>query len=153
MCYGQQDSTWNKWNWLIGKWKSDGNGAPSDGKCTYSFKLNLDDNILEGRLHTEYPATADQPSSVHDELLIIYKDLSGHPFKAIYFDNKGNAVKYDIKHRDRKIILTSEWVTGMPIYRITYFLPDEGLMNTTSEISKDGKDFIIYEQVRSKKLK
>ena len=151
--YGQPDSTWAKWDWLMGKWKGAGMGAPGEGKGTFSFKLNLDNNILERSSHTEYPATADKPASTHDDLLIVYKDFSGNPLKAIYFDNEGHSIRYDIKLRDHIIIFTSEWVTGMPVYRLTYTLLDDGMLNTKFEISKDGKEFSTYVEGKSKKVK
>ena len=43
---GQQSSTWNKWNWLIGDWVGAGSGQPGQGGGTFSFKNDLDQKIL-----------------------------------------------------------------------------------------------------------
>ena len=149
----QSDSTWKNWEPLMGKWKTEINGTPGEGKGSFTFNTSLDKNILERHSHTVYPATGDKPETMHDDLLIIYKDFSGHPFKAIQFDNEGHTIRYDIKYKPGNIIFTSEWVTGMPVFRLTYTLLDDGMLNTRFEISKDGIAFQIYMEEKSKKVK
>ncbi len=55
--FAQQDpNTWKRFDYLIGAWKGEGNGKPGQGEGTFSFKLNLDKNILVRTSHSEYPA-------------------------------------------------------------------------------------------------
>src|ERR1700733_9372822 len=84
-CFGQQTASWAKWSWLIGEWKGEGSGEPGKGDGIFTFKTDLNDKILVRKAHSEYPATADKPAVVHDDLLIVYLDFSGNPSKAIYF--------------------------------------------------------------------
>jgi hypothetical protein len=65
--YGQQDSTWKKWNWLMGEWVGEGNGTPGQGGGEFSFILDLDKNILVRKSHSEYPATKDKPETSHKD--------------------------------------------------------------------------------------
>lgn len=37
-CFGQQNTSWNKWNWLMGEWVGEGSGQPGQGGGTFSFK-------------------------------------------------------------------------------------------------------------------
>jgi hypothetical protein len=43
--------------------------------------------------HSEFPAIESKPQTIHDDLVIVYLDLSGSPNKAIYFDNEGTSKK------------------------------------------------------------
>src|SRR6266498_188885 len=86
-CFGQQNPTWDNWNWLMGEWKGEGGEQPGQGGGTFSFKLDLDKKIIVRKSHSEYPATENKPEIIHDDLMIVYLDFAGKASKAIYFDN------------------------------------------------------------------
>ena len=52
-CFGQQNSTWDKWTWLMGTWHGEGDGKPGKGSGTFSFSLELDKKIIERKSHSE----------------------------------------------------------------------------------------------------
>jgi len=152
-CFGQQNSTWDKWNWLVGKWAGEGSGQPGQGGGTFTFKPGLDNKILIRDSHSEYPASGNKPKIIHDDLMVIYPDYSGNPVKAIYFDNEGHTINYSISYADQSIALTSEKIPGVPIFRLTYTLLENETVNTKFEMSQDGEKFSTYIEGKSKKSK
>ena len=152
-CYGQSDSKWDKWNWLLGEWSGEGSGQPGDGAGSFTFKTELDQKILVRKSHSEYPATAGKPKVIHDDLMIIYPDFSGRPVTAIYFDNEGHTINYSITCSDKSIVLTSITIPNMPVFRLTYMKLDDESVNTEFEISQDGVKFMTYVKGKSRKIK
>lgn len=151
LSFGQQDASWKAWNGLIGEWTGEGSGAPGQGGGRFSFRLDLDKKILVRKSHSEYPAAANTPGIIHDDLLIVYPDSSGQPSQAIYFDNEGHIIHYAITYSEKTIILTSERTLRAPVFRLTYKLLDAETMDVKFELSSDGRSFRTYIEGRSKK--
>ena len=103
---------------LVGDWDGSGSGTPGQGMGTFSFKADLNDHILVRRAHSEYPATADHAAVVHDDLMVVYADQS----KAIYFDNEGHVIHYDVQmDADTKgATFLSTDPMPLPLFRLTY---------------------------------
>jgi hypothetical protein len=152
-CFGQQTSSWDKWSWLIGEWKGEGSGEPGQGSGIFTFQTDLNDKILVRKAHSEYPATAGKPAIVHDDLLIVYLDYSGNPAKAIYFDNEGHTINYSITYSDKTIVLLSDRIPHVPVFRLTYTLLDNNSIDTKFEMSQNGEKFMTYIEGKSKKIK
>jgi len=152
-CFGQHPSSWAKWSWLIGEWKGEGTGEPGKGSGAFSFKPDFSDKILVRKAHSEYPATTNKPAFVHDDLLIVYLDFSGNPSRAIYFDNEGHTINYSISYADKSIVLLSDKIPNVPLFRLTYTLLDDETINTKFETSQDGEKFVTYIEGKSKKIK
>jgi hypothetical protein len=150
--FGQQGDIWSKWSWLMGEWTGEGGGQPGQGGGTFSFKPDLDNKILVSRSHSEYPAAENKPNVIHDVLMIIYSDPSGNPTKAIYFDNENHIINYTISYSEKSIVLTSEKSPYIPIFRLTYTLLENDMVNTKFEMSQDGKKFTVYIEGRSRKI-
>ena len=151
--FGQKKSSWDKWNWLTGEWAGEGSGQPGQGGGTFSFKPDLDQNILVRKSHSEYPATANKPKVIHDDLMIIYLDDTGIASKAIYFDNEGHTINYSITYSDKSIAFTSDKIPNVPVFRLTYSLLDDATVNTKFEMSQDGEKFMTYIEGKSRKVK
>lgn len=152
-CFAQQSTTWDKWNWLIGEWKGEGSGQLGQGGGTFSFAFNLDKKVIIRKSHSEYPATESKPKVVHDDLMIIYLDNTANPTRAIYFDNEGHTINYTITYSEKSIVLTSDNISNVPIFRLTYALLDIDVINTKFEMSQDGEKWMIYIEGKSKKTK
>ncbi|MDD8018824.1 MAG: hypothetical protein PHP42_10665 [Bacteroidota bacterium] len=146
--FGQQDSTWKKWNWLIGDWAGEGSGVPGQGGGWFSLQPDLDGKILLRKNHSEYPATKDKPKIVHDDLMIVYFDYTGQPDKAIYFDNEGYTINYTITYAEKSIIFTSDKVQSSPLFRLTYVFLDKETIGIKFEMSRDGIKFTTYTEGR-----
>jgi hypothetical protein len=151
-CFGQQDTSWDKWVWLIGEWKGEGSGQPGQGSGIFSFSYDLDKKVLTRKSHSEYPASDNKPQIIHDDLMIIYLDLTGNLSKAIYFDNEGHVINYTINYSNKSIIFKSDKVANAPIFRLTYTSLDDKKNHTKFEISQDGDKFITYIEGISKKI-
>ena len=153
MSYGQQDTTWQKWNWLIGDWVGEGSGKPGEGSGAFSLQTDLGGKILVRNNHSEYPATKDKPTIIHDDLMIVYLDNAGQPRKAIYFDNENHTINYAIAYLDKSIILTSNKVQNMPMFRLTYVSLDKETITVKFEMSRDGDTFQMYTEGRCTRRK
>jgi hypothetical protein len=149
--FGQATGIWDKWDWLTGDWVGEGTGQPGTGGGTFSFRFDLDKKILVRKSHSEYPANDNKPRVIHDDLMIIYPDLTGDPSKAIYFDNEGHIINYSVTYSDKSIVLISEKSPNVPIFRLTYTLLENGIINTKFEMSQDGVKFMVYIEGKSKK--
>jgi hypothetical protein len=150
--FGQQNQTWDNWNWLIGNWSGEGSGQPGQGGGTFSFIFSLDKNIVVRKSHSEYPAANNKPAIIHDDLMIVYPNSGGNSCKAIYFDNEGHKIDYQVTYADKQIVLTSEKNANMPVFRLTYTLLSDGMVDTKFEMSQDGKTFMTYIEGKSKKI-
>ena len=152
LCFGQQNQQWEKWDWLIGEWKGEGDGQTGKGGGTFSIKPDLDNKVLVRKNHAEYPATTTKPKIVHDDLTIVYMDISGTPSKAIYFDNEGHTINYTISYADTSIILTSDKQPNSPVFRLTYTLNNGESVSVKFEMSRDGEKFMTYTEGRCTKV-
>jgi hypothetical protein len=133
---GQQSvAIWDKWNHLIGEWVGEGSGQPGQNEGTFSFKTDLDGKILVRKNHTVFPATANSPAKVHDDLLIVYPGASGDPQEAIYFDNEGNIIKYKVSFTDNSVLLISDVSANVPRFRLSYVTIDSKTVNMTFEMA------------------
>jgi len=150
--FSQQNTNWDQWNWLLGQWKGEGNGQLGQGGGTFSFSFDLDQKLIVRKSHSEYPATANKPKIVHDDLMIVYLDRTGNPSKAIYFDNEGHTINYLISYADKTITMISDKIPNMPVFRLTYTLLDNNTINTKFEMSQDGEKFMTYIEGKSKKI-
>lgn len=151
--YSQEKSPWSKWLGLIGEWKGEGNGQPGQGGGMFSFQTDLDGKILVRKAHADFPASGNRPAFSHDDLLIVSLDYSGNPSKAIYFDNEGHTINYTISYPENTVILLSEKIPNVPIFRLTYTLTDSKTVNTKFEMSQDGEKFMTYIEGKSTKVK
>jgi hypothetical protein len=153
VCFGQSGATWTNFDKLIGEWVGDGAGQPGQGNGTFTFSFDLDKKILVRKGHTVFPKTENKAENTHDDLMIIYPDYSGAPAKAIYFDNEGHTINYSVQCLGKSIVFTSTKITNVPLFRLTYTLLDNDLMNTKFEMSRDGEVFTPYLEGKSKKVK
>lgn len=147
--FAQQNSKWSNWSWLIGEWKGEGSGQPGQGGGTFSFMPDLNDQILVRKSHSEYPASGNRPAIIHDDLMIVSLDGTGNPSKAIYFDNEGHTINYTITYAPNSVVLQSDKISNVPVFRLTYSLLDNQMVNTKFEMSQDGEKFMTYIEGKS----
>lgn len=148
-CPAQTVGSWTKWSWLTGEWQGEGNGQPGQGSGVFSFKTELDGKILVRRSHSEYPASGNRPATVHDDLMIVSLDSAGSPSKAVYFDNEGHTINYSITYAPDTVVLQSEKIPNLPVFRLTYSRLDDKTVNTKFELSREGQNFVTYVEGKS----
>jgi hypothetical protein len=144
--YGQQAGPWANWSWLMGTWQGVGSGEPGKGVGGFSLQTDLDQKVLVRRSHSEYPAQAGKPRTVHDDLMIVSPGASADAAKAVYFDNEGHTINYSVSYADRSIVLLSDRSPGTPVFRLTYTQLDKDSIDVKFEISMDGTKFTTYVQ-------
>ncbi|HZS49111.1 MAG TPA: hypothetical protein VFC63_28850 [Blastocatellia bacterium] len=135
------ETDWSAMKFLIGDWTGDGGGKPGQGSGESSFKLDLQGKVLVRRSQSDYPATADKPAISHSDLMIIHPKASGKGFEAIYFDNEGFVIHYDVIKSDDKKVLTliSEPSPSAPRFRLVYTQISETTMTVRFDIAPPGK--------------
>ena len=148
----QSTHSWDRWNWLLGKWQGKGSGQPGKGSGTFTFTLDLDGRIIVRKNHTEYPASGNKAAVVHDDLMIIYPDPVEHKDRAVYFDNEGHTIFYSVSCSDTSIVLTSDKIPDNPVYRLVYTLIDNETVNIGFEMSRDGSSFTPYLEGKSRRV-
>jgi hypothetical protein len=145
---------WGKWKYLLGEWKGEGNGQPGQGSGSFSFRNELDGNVLIRKNLAEFPATANRPAARHEDLMIVYKNADGNPSQAIYFDNESHVIHYDITYPENKIVLTSMASASGPRFRLVYEKIEESLVNIRFEMAMPNApdDFKLYLEGKSHKV-
>ncbi len=153
LCLGQSSVPWSKFEWLMGEWIGEGAGQPGQGNGSFTFNLDLDKKILVRKSHTRFPKTENKQEIKHDDLMVISLDYSGNPSTAIYFDSEGHTISYAVFCSENAIVFTSSKTMNAPVFRLTYTLLDNGLINTKFEMSPDGEKFNTYIEGKSKRIR
>jgi len=136
-----QAPTWQDWGFLLGEWEGTGSGQPGQGSGKFAFKPDLQRHILVRTNYAEYPATRERPSFRHDDLMIIYRESSSGPTKAIYFDSEGHVIHYAVKIDEpaKTVTFLSEPGPGAPRYRLSYIGKGPDSVNIKFEIAPPDK--------------
>lgn len=117
---------WKALAFLEGTWdahtQTGSAGAQSDGK--YTFKPELKNHVLVRS--SEPYAACKGPASFdceHHDVLYVYQEAQNQPLKAIYFDNEGHVIHYDVSTPDATtaIFLSAASPSG-PQFRLIYEL-------------------------------
>ncbi|MFZ1080820.1 MAG: hypothetical protein WAO19_02720 [Candidatus Kryptoniota bacterium] len=151
--FGQQDTTWNRLNWLVGDWVGEGSGAPGQGAGWFSLLPDLNGKIMIRKSHSEYPATKDKPEIIHDDLMVVYFDNANQTDKAIYFDNEEHTINYTITCSDTAFVFTSNKAENGTVFRLTYIPLDKNTVDVKFEISRDSEKFLTYTEGKCRRKK
>jgi hypothetical protein len=118
-------AAWKPLEFLIGTWeaKTQGGSAGAASSGTYSFKTDLRNHVLARHSSTagcKGPADFD---CEHGDLLYVYLDAMAKSYKAIYFDNEGHVIHYEVSTPTptTAIFLSSPTQPG-PQFQLTYEL-------------------------------
>ena len=117
--------SWKPLEFLIGAWdaKTQGGLAGASSSGAYSFRLDLREHVLARHSATAGCAAPAAYDCEHADLLYIYPDAGGKSFKAIYFDNEGHVLYYDVSTpSDRLAVFLSDPAAPGPQFRLTYEL-------------------------------
>jgi hypothetical protein len=118
-------------SFLEQNWEADTKGyggVTSTG--TYTFRRELGGHILARRSTSDAackgPATFD---CEHGDILYVYEEAPGQPLKAIYFDNEGHVIHYDVSTpSSSSVMFLSEPSHPGPQFRLTYELKDASML-------------------------
>jgi hypothetical protein len=139
-----QDS-WKPLQFLIGTWeaRTQSGSAQAAGSGTYSFQPELRNHILarhSSSTECKGPAAFDCD---HGDLLYVYPTAQG--YKAIYFDNEGHVIHYDvtIPHPGTALFLSEPSQSG-PRYRLVYELKGSVMVGKFQILLPGQQDFKSY---------
>jgi hypothetical protein len=148
---GAQTSTteneqWNALRFLEGTWEAatQGGAAKATVIGTYSFRKELSGHILARHSSAsgcKGPADFDCD---HGDLLYIFPEGQG-PLKAIYFDNEGHVIHYNVTApTPTSAVFISDGSTPGPRFRLVYELK-ERVMSGKFQMQMPGKtDWTSY---------
>lgn len=114
---------WKSVAFLEGTWEAKtagDSGVTAIG--TYTFRLELGNHILAR--HSTSGAGCKGPAAFdcdHGDLLYLFQDAPGQPLKAIYFDNEGHVIHYDVTTPDAAVaVFLSDGTQPGPQFRLMY---------------------------------
>lgn len=146
---------WKALSFLEGTWdaKATGNeGAAEMG--SYIFRLELRDHILARHGDVSECKGPSTFNCDHGDLLYIYRDAPTQPLKAIYFDNEGHVIHYDVSTPSpaSAVFLSDSSPTG-PQFRLAYELKGDimyGKFQVRMSGQQEWKSYLEWSGARHK---
>lgn len=135
------NNSWKALSFLQGTWEAKITGGQSvSATGTYTFRTELGDHILAR--HSMNDAGCKGPAGFdcnHSDLFYVYQDAPGQPLKAIYFDNEGHVIHYDVSTPDATTaIFLSDGAQPGPQFQLMYQLKGT-LMSGKFQMRMPGK--------------
>jgi hypothetical protein len=148
-----KDPAWEPFTYLLGEWVGEGTGAPGEASGGSTFRLDLDGRILVRTNWADYPAAKDRPAFSHRDLMLLYREPAGGPFRAVYFDNEGHVIHYGVAPQGDAIEFLSDPAPAGPRYRMTYRRTGAQALTLKFEIAPPGKPeaFTTYIEAKARK--
>jgi hypothetical protein len=146
---------WSALSFLEGTWdaKATGSGGAA-AMGSYTFRLELHDHVLvrHGDLsQCKGPSTFDCD---HGDLLYIYRDAPTQPLKAIYFDNEGHVIHYDVSTPSpTSAVFLSDSSQPGPQFRLAYELKGQVMYGSFQLRMPGQQDWKSYLEWSGSKLK
>jgi hypothetical protein len=133
---------WEALHFLEGTWdaRTLGGSANAQSSGAYTFKFELKHHVLVRR--SEDSAACKGPANFdceHSDVLYVYQDAENQPLKAIYFDNEGHVIHYDVSTPDlTTAIFISAASPSAPQFQLVYQLRDK-MMSGKFQMRMPGK--------------
>jgi hypothetical protein len=138
---------WAALRFLLGSWeaKTTGGMAQAQAAAAYSFRLELRDHVLARHSRSGACAAPEDFDCQHNDLLYIYPAANGQTLQAIYFDNEGHVIHYDLSTpKPGTVVFLSDPAQPGPQYRLSYEFLD-GVMRGKFELKIPGQtEFTSY---------
>lgn len=138
---------WAGLRFLVGSWeaKTTGGVVQAQASAGYTFRLELRDHLLARHSRSGACIAHDDFDCQHNDLLYIYPASNGKTFTAIYFDNEGHIIHYDVSTpKAGTAIFLSDASQPGPQYRLSYELAGSALSGKF-ELKMPGQaDFTSY---------
>ena len=119
---------WQALGFLEGTWDAhtQGGSAGAQSSGTYTFKPELKHHLLVRS--SSASGACRGPKSFdceHSDVLYVYQEAQGQPLRAIYFDNEGHVIHYDVSTPDSTTaIFISDPSQPGPQFRLVYELKE-----------------------------
>jgi hypothetical protein len=138
---------WAGLRFLIGSWeaKTTGGLAQARSSATYAFRLELHDHVLARHSSGGTCKGPEDFDCQHSDLLYIYPAGNGQTLEAIYFDNEGHVIHYDVfTPKPGTVVFLSNPAQPGPQFRLSYELV-EGVMTGKFQLQMPGQtEFASY---------
>jgi hypothetical protein len=138
---------WKPLQFLVGTWdaKTIGGSAGAASSGAYEFKLELKNHVLARRTMSGQCKGPADFNCEHTDVLYVYAESPGGRLKAIFFDNEGHVIHYDVSApRADSVVFSSDPAAPGPVFRLSYELKGQELFGRF-EIRMPGKtDFAPY---------
>src|SRR5215467_10878595 len=137
----KEEPNWDAWQFLRGKWVGEGSSELGQGSGYFSFEPDLQNKVWIRRNHSEYPATKDRPTYVHEDLMVVYLNKPTDQVRAFYCDTEGHIIQYTVAFSNDGNTLTfvGDRQESAPRYRLTYVRGEPGHMSVTLEMAQPAK--------------
>ena len=134
-----EEDVWADFRFLIGTWVSE--GRPEEGSGRFTLEPDLGGKILVRRNTAELPAAKGRPAGKHEDLMIVYREPGGKPFRASYFDSEDHIIQYTVSSLpDKKgLVFVSKPDPSGPRFRLTYTKGEGDKVAVKFEIAPPGK--------------
>ncbi|BDU75619.1 hypothetical protein [Mesoterricola sediminis] len=128
---------------LAGAWVGEGGGDPGQGEGAFTFTSRLGGRVLVRESWSAYPAQGGRPAFRHEDLMTVYAE--GGALKALYWDNEGHTIPYEVAAGPDRITFTSPAGQG-PRFRLTYRLTAPDRVHVAFAIAPPGQPeaFRVY---------
>jgi hypothetical protein len=138
---------WQSLRFLTGTWqaKTQGGSAKAAGSGTYTFRLELQNHVLARHSSSADCGGPADFNCKHSDLLYVYQDGGSQSYKAIYFDNEGHVIHYDVSTpAANTVTFLSDASHPGPQFRLIYAL-DGAIMSGKFQMRMPGqRDFASY---------
>jgi hypothetical protein len=138
---------WAGLRFLLGSWeaKTTGGFAQAQASAGYAFRLELREHIMARHSRSGACTAPDDFNCQHSDLLYIYPSGNGPALEAIFFDNEGHVIHYNVTTpKPNAVVFLSDPAQPGPQYRLSYDLL-EGVMSGKFELQMPGQtEFMTY---------
>lgn len=119
--------------------------AQAQASAGYAFRLELRDHVMARHTRSGACSAPDDFDCRHSDLLYIFPAATGQALQAIYFDNEGHVIHYDVSTpKPNSAVFLSDPTQPGPQFRLSYDLLD-GVMRGKFEVKMPGQpDFSSY---------
>jgi hypothetical protein len=135
---------WKPLQFLIGNWEAKTAGN-NEAAGSYSFARDLKGHILVRTSHTASCKSENGLDCEHSDLLYLYPEAPTGVLKAIYFDNEGHVLHYDVTTpTPTSVVFLTDPAQPGPQFRLTYELKG-GVMSGKFQVKPPGApEFVSY---------
>jgi len=140
---------------LAGEWTGIDTGTPGEATGGFSFRADLQGQVIIRRNYANYPATKDRSAFRHDDLMVFHHEGTQSPWRADYYDNEGHVIRYIVTSDAGKLVCVSEPSPDAPRFRFTYTFDGPQTLKLKFEIASPGKPdaFSTYIEASARRAK
>jgi hypothetical protein len=137
---------WAGLRFLLGTWQANttGGAAHAQSSGNYSFELELRDHVMTRQSAGAACKGPQDFDCQHSDLLYIYPADSGQGWQAIYLDNEGHVIHYDVSTPKPGVVILLSPPSQGPQFRLTYELSGDVMTGKFQAKMPGQPDFASY---------